>query len=66
MKLVECYIEGGNYMIDSGVNIVYDQTPTGFESLQGVGFVNNYLWYNAFLLGDRTQAGYKVVWTKVD
>lgn len=66
LKLVECYIEGGNYMIDSGVSIIYDQTSSGFESLQGVGLVNNYLWYNGFLLGERTQAGYKVVWTKID
>lgn len=61
--LCECYIDGG-YYIDDTSTLIFTQTATGFESLFGMGLVNDYLYYNGFLLGDRTEAGLKVVWTK--
>ena len=61
--LCETYISGGYYASNTST-IIFTQTATGFESEQGMGLVNNYLYYNGFLLGEKSQAGLRVVWTK--
>ena len=63
LELAECYIDGG-YMVSFSSSLIFTQTATGFESEYGMGLVNDYLYYNGFLLGKKTDASYKVVWTK--
>ena len=59
-----CYTQGGKYYIDDESDIVFTQTPTGFVSENGYGYVtDNYLWSGGFVFG-KESGDYTTVWTK--
>ena len=57
-------INDGGYYIDDTNDIVFTQTPTGFVTENGYGYVTDrYLWYGGFVYG-KESGDYITVWTK--
>lgn len=56
-------VNDGGYQVGEG-EIVFTQTPTGFISENGYGYVTDqYLWYGGFVYG-KESGDYITVWTK--
>ena len=50
---------------ETPVNIVFTRTATGWETGDGMAFIDNYVWpsYGGYILGEND--GYKTVWTRI-